>query len=151
MDDNAIVLYTSAMARIEQQAGRTLLHPAFGTGWEVVLDSIHGKVTRRLKLLGVRLPLKQQISYGEVAKAGSFCRVSWWSHANSPFHPMAVLLAFGVGSGHSRTEMATKGWRWDINLTLADGRVIKLATVKTPQKAGELESMLRQEVLSASA
>lgn len=104
-------------------------------------------MTRRLMALGLRLPVRQHIAFDDVVKVSTFCRISRFGEAGGPLNPFATLAVWGIYSPSSRTEMPNKGWLWDVNLTLKGGRKVKVATVRTPQAAAEMESRLNHCVV----
>ncbi len=126
--------------------GPVTYSPALGTGWEKVFYPHQAVMTRRLMVLGIRLPLRQHIPYQNVVKVSNFCRLSRFGGAGAPLNPWATLAVWGIYSPSSRNEMPSKGWLWDVDLILDDGRKVKVTTVKTPQAAAELVSALEAEI-----
>lgn len=125
---------------------RMTIRPRIGTGWETSVVQPHGEVTMQLRLLGVALPIKRRIPRSDVVRVASICRESWWSRAGGHLVFPRNLASSGEGTRVDRTPMPTKGWRYDILMTLKGGKTIRIETVRSPLAAKEVEQQLRHRV-----
>lgn len=119
------------------------IRPHRGTGWETVVSRIDREIRMHLKFLHLDLPLRRRISYSEVVRVATVCREAWWSRALTP---ISGSFGRGVTSGAGRPErtvMPSKGWRFDIVMTLKGGKTTKVKTVDSPDVAESMERQLR--------
>jgi hypothetical protein len=118
---------------------RMNVRPHLGVGWQTIADQVHQEVTMQIRLFCLRLPIKRRIHYSEVAHVSVMSRVSWWWAPTERWESW-------MQSPRSVTEMPTKGWRYDILMTLRGGKTIKIETATSIAVANEMERQLRQTI-----
>jgi len=131
---------------LTDRGGEWTIHPHRETGWETVVSGTDREINMRLKFLHLDLPLRRRIPYSEVVRVATICREAWWSRALTP---ISGSFGRGVTSGGGRPErtvMPSKGWRYDVSLTLKGGKTVKIKTVDSPDIAADIELQLKREV-----
>lgn len=98
------------------------------------------------RVFGLNLPLERRIAFSRVDRVAAISRVSWWSWAGIGFGGWGGILLFGVGSSNKRLPMPDKGWRYDILMTLQDGKTIRVEVVKSAPEAAEIERQMRERL-----
>jgi hypothetical protein len=117
-----------------------------GTGWETVTSPVDRQIVMHLKVLGLGLPVRRRIPYSQIVRLATVCRESWWSRALTP---ISGSFGRGVTSGAGppeRTVMPSKGWRFDITITLKGGKTVKIKTVASPEVAEAMERQVRRSL-----
>jgi len=128
----------------ESDDGRMTIRPHLGIGWQTTVDRGQSQVERQLRMFSFGLPIRRQISHAEVVRIAVVSRESWWSRAGGHLVFPRNLASSGEGTRVDHTPMPTKGWRYDILMTLRAGNTIKIDTVKSPQTAKDMEQRLRR-------
>ena len=124
-----------------------VMRPRLGTGWESTVNDLTREICLRFRLLGLPLPIKKIMPFSEVAHVSVVSRESWWSRAGPGWSGWSGIILFGMGSPESRSEMPTKGWRYDLLLTTEKGgRTTRLEVLKSLGTANELAGQLRRRV-----
>jgi len=130
-------------ANVTIEGGKIVLRPHGRTGWETVLNQMDRQIAMQLKVVGLRLPLKRRVRYGQVVRVASVCRESWWSRYGTGGGNWPVFPGQGSGpliiTNPSRLPMPDEGWRYDILLTVERGKTIKIGTVKSAVLGDEVE------------
>ncbi len=132
-----------AKTSCEADNGQSTIRPHLGIGWQTIVDQAHGEVTMQYRLFCLGLPFKRRIPHSDVVRVAAISRESWWSRAGGYLVFPRNLASSGVGTRVDRTPMPTKGWRYDILMTLKSGKTIKIETVKSLHTAKEMELLLR--------
>jgi hypothetical protein len=123
-----------------------LIRPCLGTGWETTVSESTQEVRLRFKLVGLPLPIKKRVPFSEVAHVAVVCRESWWSWAGGGWSGWAGIILFGMGSSETRSEMPTKGWRYDLLMDQKGGHKTRLEVLKSSDAAYDLVGQLRQRL-----
>ncbi len=127
----------------ESDDGTMTIRPHLGIGWQTTVDRASSEVAMQLRLFRWGLPIRRRIARAEVVRIAAVSRESWWSRAGGYMVFPRNLASSGEGTRPDRMPMPTKGWRYDILMTLKAGKTIKIDTVKSPQIAKDLERRLR--------
>ena len=127
---------------------RIIVRPAWGTGWETILDHMDQQITMQLKAIGLRLPVRRRFSYSQVIRVRRFFRQAWWSHGifGHARSPKEIFFALWHGSIHvtERTPMPLRGFRYDVLVAVDGGKAIRLGTVNSLDVAKEIEQQCQQ-------
>jgi len=118
--------------------------PQKGTGWEAVVSGTDRQVRMHFKFLGLDLPVRRRIPYSEVVRVATICREAWWSRALTPISGSFGRGVISGGGRPERTVMPSRGWRYDVVMTLKGGQTIKVKTVDSPDAAAGIELQLKR-------
>jgi len=121
---------------------RITIYPHWGTGWLTVFHQIRQQITMQFCILWFKLPLRRKVPYSQIEKVSSYC----WSSASAGGGGWLAILLLRMGSPRARREMPTKGWRYDILMTVKGGETIKIGTDDSLDVADEIERECRRRL-----